>query len=112
MLSNAQIKKVEHSFKHGDSMVIVIEGKSVYVADSITKQPKTATIKFTECYEVNESCFQGEEYFGEVCGPKLTLIIDDPYAKTPCIVASRYRECEIKEVRISEKRSKSMSYYR
>lgn len=97
MLTKEQIKQVEHSFKHGDSFVFQIEGRGVFVADKIYKHKKEATVEFKECYEVNESCFEGSEYYGETCGPEKHFILADPYVDNPNTIASIYYSDEIKE---------------
>lgn len=97
MLTKEQIKKVEHSFKHGDAFVFHIEGRGVFVADKTYKHRKEATVEFKECYEVNESCFEGDDYYGETCGSQKNFILDDPYADEPNIIASVYYQDEIKE---------------
>lgn len=97
MLTEEQIKKVEYSFKHGDAFVFKIEGRGVFVAERVLKHRKEATVEFREVFEVNESCFEGDEYFGDVCGPEKMFILDDPYADNNNMVASVYYLDEIKE---------------
>lgn len=97
MLSEEQIKKVEHSFKHGDAFVFVIEGRGVFVADRVLKHKKEATVEMREVYEVNEKCFNDGDYYGDTWGPEMMFILSDPYADNANLVASRYYQDEIKE---------------
>lgn len=97
MLSEEQIKQVEYAFKHGDAFVFVIEGHGVFVADRVLKHKKEATVEMREVYEINESCFSDDEYYGDTCGPEKMFILSDPYADNPNLVASRYYQDEIRE---------------
>jgi len=96
MLTKEQIRQVEHSFKHGDTFVFVIEGRGVFVAERIIKHHKKGTIEFREVYEVDETCFEDDEYFGSTRGPEKIFILNDPYAGNNNIVASIYHADEIK----------------
>ena len=97
MLTEAQIKQVEHSYKHGDTFVFKIEGRGVFISDKYSKNKEEKTITFKECYEVDESDFSGSEYYGDFHGPKRTFVLEDPFGGHPNIYASRYKEKEIKE---------------
>lgn len=97
MLSEEQIKKVEHAFKHGDAFVFVIEGRGVFVADRVLKHKKEATVEMREVYEVNEKCFNDNDYYGDTWGPEMMFILSDPYADNPNLVASRYYQDELRE---------------
>ena len=97
MLSDLQITQVEHAFKHGDAFVFVIIGRGVFVADRVLKHKKEATVEMREVFEIDESCFSGNEYYGDTCGPEKMFILDDPYADNPNLVASRYHRDEIRE---------------
>ena len=99
MLTDEQIKQIEHSFKHGNSTVIVVDSK-VYVADEVLKHRKEATVEFRGCCEVNETCFESNgEYFGETLPEEHTVIINDTYANNPYMYASLYYEDEIVSIR-------------
>lgn len=100
MLTKEQIKQVEHSFKHGDGFVFVIEDRGVFVADRVLKHRKEATVEMRDCAEVDETCFgPNGEYDGDITNaPLKNFILDDPYADYDNTVASIYYSDEIKEV--------------
>ena len=98
MLSQEQIKQVEHSFKHGDFLVFQIVGKGVFVTDRVYKHRKNAPIEFKQCQEVDESCFEGDEYSGDLLPKEMTFILNDPYAGNAHTIASVYYSDDIKEV--------------
>ena len=97
MLSNEQIKQVEHSYSHSDCLVFSV-GEKVYVAESCLKHRKESTIEMVECAEIDESCFSPDgEYYGDVTSsPLKTIILDDPCANNEHCVASKYYEDEIR----------------
>lgn len=98
MLTEEQIKKVEHSVKHGDATVIVVANK-VYVANEVLKHHKEATVEFVDCNEVDESCFESDgEYIGEILPGEKTIIVADAYPESDCVYASYYYEDEVKVI--------------
>lgn len=97
MLTQEQIEQINHSFKHGDAIVFQIERRGVFVADRVFKHRKEATIEFRECYEVDETCFEGNNYYGETLGDEKNFILDDAYVESPNTVGTFYYADEIKE---------------
>lgn len=97
MLTLAQFRQVEDSFRHGDELVFRIEGRGVFVADRVLKHKKEATIEMRGCFEVDETCFYDEDYFGDTLGKEINFILADPYAGYDSAVATVYYEDEIKE---------------
>ena len=99
MLSDTQFKEVETSFKHGDTLVVRIDGR-VYVTDCYKKDDKTATIKLKNCQEVDESCFSenGEDYYGDVKDENYNFVLRDPYVGLENVVATVYYAKDIMSV--------------
>lgn len=91
MLSETQMKQVEASYKHGDALVVRIDGR-VYVTEDFKKDPKAGTIKLKNCQEVDETCFSenGEEYYGDVTGENYNFTLKDSYADNENVVATIY----------------------
>ena len=98
MLNKSQIEQVEHSFKHGDAFVFQIEGR-VFVAETVLKHKKEATVEFQECFEVDETCFEGNEYYGETLNQEKLIILKDPCADNDYAIESIYYQDEIIEER-------------
>ena len=98
MLTYDQVQQVKHSFKHGDDFVFQIEGR-VFVAETVLKHKKEATVEFQECYEIDETCFEGEDYYGETLSEEKLIIIEDTFADYENIVSSFYYQDEVKEER-------------
>ena len=91
-MTTEQLKKIEHSFKHGDGFVFVFDDK-VYVSFSDTKKHKRhKTIEIKSCNEIDESCFTAEGgYYGEVKeGKEYNFIFRDPYAGNENVLAAIY----------------------
>lgn len=100
MLTQEQIWQIEYSFKHTSTLVFEIENVGVFIADRTVKRAHDGTIEMKECYEVDESCFtKSGDYYGDVTRCVRKLILQDPYAGNPNIVASCYKQSEIKELR-------------
>lgn len=103
MLSTEQIKKIEHSFKHGDNLVFTVNTRT-FVSDTILKHRKEATIEMMHCSEIDESCFDSNgEYNGDVLPGLWRVILQDPYADSSITVASLYYRDEIALIRKEDK---------
>ena len=98
MLTYDQVQKIKRSFKHGDFFVFNIEDR-VFIAGTILKHRKEATIEFKECFEIDETCFEGDEYYGETKSEEKVIILEDTYADYENVVASFYYKDEVKEER-------------
>lgn len=95
MLSAEQIKKIKHSFKHGDNLVFTVDTRT-FVSDTILKHHKDALIEMMHCSEIDESCFDSNgEYNGDVLPGLWRVILKDPYADSSITVASLYYRDEI-----------------
>ena len=99
MLTDEQIAQVEHSFKHGDTLVFVVANLGVFVADKVNKHKNEGTVEMKECYQVDEACFLDGDYNGDVSHQVKKMVLKDPYKDTPCLIATRYEHSEIMEVR-------------
>ena len=104
MLTRQQVRQIERSYQHSNCVVFSIEDnksnkRRVFVAETCLKHSKEATIEMVECAEVDETCFEKTgDYYGEVVGPLITIILDDPCADNENCVASIYYEDEVREV--------------
>ena len=94
-----QLRKINNSFSHSDSIVFQI-GDRVFVADDLVKRRKYGEIQFKDCSEIDESCFDSNgNYDGDVCkGPLVDIYLDDPYADYPNEFATLYYQDELREV--------------
>lgn len=90
MLTEEQIDKINDAFRHGSTLVFQIEGRGVFISDLYIKHRKNKTIEMKECYEVNESCFSGDNYYGDTCGPRRHFIFTDPYSEADGVIATIY----------------------
>ena len=95
-MNEQQLRKIEHSFKHSNCCVFRI-GERVFVSEEALKHRKEATIEFVECYEIDETCFENGEYYGETLNERKTIILADPYADNENIVETNYYEDELVE---------------
>lgn len=96
-MTNQQIYQIEQSYRNGDCMVFQI-GKRVFVAETVLKHRKNATIEFQDCQEVDETCFgENGEYDGDVLDEVKNFILEDPCADEPNCVASIYYDDEVKK---------------
>lgn len=96
-MTKEQIKQIEQSFRHSDDMVFSISGR-VFVAEKVLKHRKEATVEMVNCQEIDETCFEGENYYGDVLPETKTIILDDPFADQQNMVASVYYTDEVREV--------------
>ena len=89
-MTKEQFNQVEESFSHSDCFTFKI-GERVFVTEDIFKHQKQGTIEFQDCNEVDESCFDSDgEYYGDVLPSSYNIILNDPYADEPNIVATNY----------------------
>lgn len=96
-MTKEQFNQVEESFSHSDCLVFKI-GERVFVTEDIFKHQKEGTIEFQDCSEVDESCFESNgDYYGDVLSGSYNIILNDPYADKPNLVAVNYYGDELIE---------------
>lgn len=99
-MTKEKLNQIKHSYKHSDCLVFTI-GERVFVSfeGEYQKHRKEGTIEM-KANEVDETCFynHGEDYDGDTLSKILTIILKDPFADEPNIVATDYYEDEIVEM--------------
>lgn len=96
MLTKEQRDIVEQSLKHcGDVVLISIEGVGDYIATEVFKHRKEASIEFRNASLVDESCFYGKNYYGDVKPENFTIILADHLADNENLVETRFYKDEL-----------------
>lgn len=97
MLNEKQINAVEASFKPSDNFVFTI-GSRTWVSFGGCKKKRKGeggVVEFKECYEVDETCFDGTDYYGDTTGEGYNIILEDENYEYPNAYISRYRDDEL-----------------
>lgn len=99
-MTKEQIALIEEAFSNGDVLVIQVGDKVYITEEDVLKHKKEATVEFTECSEVDESCFNSDGTYDGDCLEKLyTIILQDPCADNNNAVETVYYEDEIVSIR-------------
>lgn len=100
MLTKKQRQIINHSLKHSDGAVLItIEGVGDYIALDSAKHRKEATIEFMNASLVDDSCFYGDNYYGDVRPENFTIILNDPWADNPNLIETRFYKDELVSMR-------------
>lgn len=96
MLTKKQRQIIDHSLKHSDGAVLItIEGVGDYIATDHLKHRKEGTIEFVNASLVDDSCFYGENYYGDVKPGNFTIILADHLADNENLVETRFYADEL-----------------
>lgn len=94
-MTKEQIRKIDQAFKHSDDLVFTIDGRA-FVAEVALKHRKEATVEMVNCQEIDETCFEPDgSYYGETLEKTETIILRDPFADEPNMIATIYYADEI-----------------
>lgn len=95
MTIKEKFKIVEHSYKHGDELPVMV-GDKIYVCFGGTElHDKNTTIQFKDCSEVTDV---DENYDGDVKSGSVDIYLTNHLWENPNLVETQFYEDELIEI--------------